>query len=626
MKKLTFLVAALFATMLANATSVTLTMKDIAATAGAKDGVSFTTAQNDGLTAPTYNTTTNDLRLYAKNTITITYTENIKSISFAISTKGKYRLASLTADNGTCTVKGDPDFTAVWSGDANTVTITVGATADYGTDGNSKAGQLCFDSFTVSDIDYSFEPTEKTAIDETMTDAKWTDYTSSGFVSVYMENAKFGVDLWVVTTNAAVPVGEFEITDTKEENTVIASIGGNKEYDYPSCVYTEFDEDGYYSAAYYLISGSLKIEQDGENYNITLDAVSYNGSTIKMVYTSDDGSGDSDQDGLEPVYDGYYNSIHGLSGDDLLWAIYKIISVHDSLSYDNVRGDRTKADLHSNGTIWDIYSNCSFSTSDYCNNTNYNTQTECECHNREHILPKSWWGGTQDCRYSDLVNVYPTDNATNQKRSAWCYGNVTSKTWSNSLGTKLGTGKVGGWSGTVFEPINEYKGDVARIYCYMVACYLERKYDLGGKGSVVFNYKNSRCGFTDNGLKWMLEWHRLDPVSSKEKERNTVVLNKQKNRNPFVDFPNLVEYIWGNKKGEKFYVNSAATTPNNNADALTVTTISGLYTENGRIIYAGEFQIFDLLGRNVTRLNGSLNGVYIVKIGEKAQKVVVSGK
>ncbi len=150
MKKITFLVAALFATMMANATSVTLTMKDIAATKGEKDGVSFTTAQNDGATAPAYNTTSNDLRLYAKNTITIAYTENIKSISFAISTKGQYRLASLTADNGTCTVKGTPDFTAVWSGDANTVTITVGDKADYGTDGNSKAGQLCFDSFTVS--------------------------------------------------------------------------------------------------------------------------------------------------------------------------------------------------------------------------------------------------------------------------------------------------------------------------------------------------------------------------------------------------------------------------------------------------------------------------------------------
>ena len=150
MKKITFLVAALFATMMANATSVTLTMADIAATSGEKDGVSFTTDKKNGSSAPSYNGTSKDLRLYAKNTITITYTENIKSISFAISKKGQYRLASLTADNGTCTVKGTPDFTAVWSGDSKTVTITVGDKADYGTDGNTKAGQLCFDSFTVS--------------------------------------------------------------------------------------------------------------------------------------------------------------------------------------------------------------------------------------------------------------------------------------------------------------------------------------------------------------------------------------------------------------------------------------------------------------------------------------------
>lgn len=346
-------------------------------------------------------------------------------------------------------------------------------------------------------------------------------------------------------------------------------------------------------------------------------------SLCVALFASAETTSNSESTELESVFNGYYNSIHGLSGDDLLLAINKIISVHDSLGYNNVRGDRTKADLRSDGTIWDIYSNCSLATSDYCNNTNYDTETECECHNREHILPKSWWGGTQDCRYSDLVNVYPTDNATNQKRSAWCYGDVTSKTWSNSLGTKLGSGKVGNWNGTVFEPIDEYKGDVARIYCYMVACYLDRKYNQGGKGFVVFNYKNSRCGFTDNGLKWMLAWHRLDPVSSKETSRNTVIRNKQGNRNPFVDFPNLVEYIWGNKKGEKFYVNSAATVSSGKADALKVTTISSLYTEAGRVVCDGEFQIYDLLGRDVTSLNGQLNGIYIVRQGNAVQKVVV---
>ncbi len=135
------------------------------------------------------------------------------------------------------------------------------------------------------DTDYSFEPTEKTAINETMTDATWIDYTSDyGIVSVYMENDDFGVELYVVTNKAAMPVGEFAINDTEEENTVIASIGGDEEYDYPSCVYTDYDDEDYYNAAYYLISGSLKIVQDGENYNITLDAVSYNGSTIKMAY------------------------------------------------------------------------------------------------------------------------------------------------------------------------------------------------------------------------------------------------------------------------------------------------------------------------------------------------------
>lgn len=143
---------ALFATLLANAADYTLTMSDYAATSfTSQDGVfTVATAQNTGASAPAYNTTALDLRVYANGSITITSTEAMTNISFVISTKGEYRLASLTSNVGSVAVTGTPNFSAVWSGDAKSVTITVGAQADYGTDGNTKAGQLCFTAINIT--------------------------------------------------------------------------------------------------------------------------------------------------------------------------------------------------------------------------------------------------------------------------------------------------------------------------------------------------------------------------------------------------------------------------------------------------------------------------------------------
>ena len=152
MKKITFLLVALCATVFANAADYTLTMSDYAATSfTSQDGVfTVATAQNTGASAPAYNTTALDLRVYANGSITITSTEAMTNISFVISTKGEFRLASLTSNVGSVAVTGTPDFTAVWSGDATSVTITVGAQADYGTDGNTKAGQLCFTAINIT--------------------------------------------------------------------------------------------------------------------------------------------------------------------------------------------------------------------------------------------------------------------------------------------------------------------------------------------------------------------------------------------------------------------------------------------------------------------------------------------
>ena len=173
-----------------------------------------------------------------------------------------------------------------------------------------------------------------------------------------------------------------------------------------------------------------------------------------------------------------YEELEGLTSNDLRSTLHGDISQHTMLSYNQIRGDKAKVDVRSNGKIWDIYSAYSYNLSDYCSGVDI---VEGECYNREHILPKSWWGGsTTEPMYTDLHHVYSVDAMANDKRSAWIYDEVKSASWSNNLGSQLGTSA--NWSGeTAFEPVDEYKGDIARIYFYMLTCYMDKDFTVGGK-------------------------------------------------------------------------------------------------------------------------------------------------
>lgn len=244
-----------------------------------------------------------------------------------------------------------------------------------------------------------------------------------------------------------------------------------------------------------------------------------------------------------------YENLNGMTSSALRKALCKDISQHTMLSYNQIRGDKAKVDVRADGKIWDIYSGYDFYLSDYCSNIDI---VEGECYNREHVLPKSWWGGsTSEPMYTDLHHVYSVDAMANDKRSAWIYDEVKSTSWSNNLGSKLGTSA--NWSGeTAFEPVDEYKGDVARVYFYMLTCYMDKDFTQGGKGYRYFSYSNGVCDFQSKSLALMLKWHRQDPVSDKEITRNVKVSDLQGNENPFVVEPNLVEYIWGTMKGKPY--------------------------------------------------------------------------
>jgi len=255
----------------------------------------------------------------------------------------------------------------------------------------------------------------------------------------------------------------------------------------------------------------------------------------------------------DPVSGDCYPEFEGMKGSEILEALYNTLKNHTVLSYDAIRADRTGVDFRADGSIWDMYSNCSFGSRGYCGYSQDVTE-ECECYNREHALPQSWWGNDDsEPMRTDLHHVIPTDAYVNSQRSAWPYGEVTTAEWTSSNGSKLGYGTFGtSGNNKSFEPADEYKGDIARIYFYMATCYKDKDLQAGGKGYKVFTYSGNTLNFTSAAKSLYLKWHRNDPVSEKELSRNNGIAELQGNRNPYVDMPELVEYIWGKNAGKVY--------------------------------------------------------------------------
>ena len=239
----------------------------------------------------------------------------------------------------------------------------------------------------------------------------------------------------------------------------------------------------------------------------------------------------------------YYAQANGKSGQSLKTALFGIIGGPKVVSYDGLIEAYEKTDTRPDGYVRDWYSN----TTRFRHGTDKagSYKKEGDCYNREHSVPQSWFGKASPMR-SDIVHVIPTDGYVNNRRSSFPFGEVGSATYQSNNGySKLGSAKSGlGYTGTVFEPNDEVKGDIARIYFYMVTCYQNKC--TGWSGGVF-------TGTTYQPLaKWafdmFMRWSKQDPVDNVERARNEAVMTVQGNRNPFVDFPGLEQYVWGDYK------------------------------------------------------------------------------
>ena len=264
--------------------------------------------------------------------------------------------------------------------------------------------------------------------------------------------------------------------------------------------------------------------------------------------------------------DYYPNSLEGKNGAELKTELHNLLKNHTRLPY----GSRDynliactwtvfkKSDVRPNGKVWDMYSNNSYNFSNGAGAT--------KGMNIEHSVPKSWWGDAYDetatpltrFKYDgsyDLHHLTPSDAAANTAKSNYPLGEVDSPLFDNGV-TKVGTGQANGRATNLFEPADEYKGDFARMYLYFVTCYQ----DYSWKSSALSMFaQNSYPTLNAYGQSLLLKWHRQDPVSQKEIDRNNAVYSFQGNRNPFIDYPNMVEYIWGDSTNYEFSFSGQST-------------------------------------------------------------------
>lgn len=317
---------------------------------------------------------------------------------------------------------------------------------------------------------------------------------------------------------------------------------------------------------------------------------------------------------------GYYKAAEGKKTEELKTALHSIIRNHIVLEYYASSTYFRKTDWHLEGYFWDMYSN--------------NHRASWTGMNREHSLPKSWWSTEPETTvaYSDLHNLYPSDATANTKKSNYSLGEVTGTPEYTNGVVKVGANGFPGYSGTVFEPADQYKGDFARDYMYVVTCYQDYAANWRSTGTQSMLIGGSAYPvFKPWAVDLLLKWSRQDPVSSKEINRNNAVYSYQNNRNPFVDHPELAEYVWGKYMGDVWLddgtlpeediafvigpnpVKTVLSVKVNNPERSTyfIKTLSGVTVKTGKLSSDGNILVSELS-----------NGMYLLELYNMSKRRV----
>ena len=250
------------------------------------------------------------------------------------------------------------------------------------------------------------------------------------------------------------------------------------------------------------------------------------------------------------IPEAYYSSANA-GGSRLKTQLHQIISNHSVQSYASLWTHFTATDATFDGKVWDIYSHTPCEEPPYVytfgedQDIGFGGTEEGDVYNREHSMPRSWFGGAVNPMNTDLYHIYPVDKFVNAQRADFPFGMVNNPGWTSMNGGKLGPNVAGGYFGTAFEPIDDYKGDLARAFLYMITRYEDQieTWTYNESGNAMLDH-NKYPGYEPWVISMLLDWHRSDPVSQRERMRNQAVYEIQGNRNPFVDYPQFAERIW----------------------------------------------------------------------------------
>jgi endonuclease I len=291
----------------------------------------------------------------------------------------------------------------------------------------------------------------------------------------------------------------------------------------------------------------------------------------------------------------YYSTVNTQRGATLKTVLYTKISTGAiAVGYTpGVWNAFATTDVQPNGKVWDIYSTRFDQPSPYeftfitDQDGGSGGTIEGDKYNREHSFPQSWFNSTGSMQ-SDLNHVFATDKKVNNVRGNDPYGTVSVPSFTTLIGGKSGPNTFPGYTGNVFEPVDEYKGDVARGYFYMATRYenLIAGWQNNGNANDVLA-GNAFPAYDAWHINLLLSWHNLDPVSDKEIKRNNAIAAIQNNRNPFIDSPQFVQRIWGGSiPAEPTLSSSSFTITNLSNTSVTLNWKSG--NGNRRLVIARE--------------------------------------
>lgn len=337
--------------------------------------------------------------------------------------------------------------------------------------------------------------------------------------------------------------------------------------------------------------------------------------------------------GFAQIPPGYYNTATG-TGYTLKTQLFNIINDHNDRGYAGLYVTYATSDIDSyyenNGSMLDMYTEnptgpeCEFIYGGGLQDDGTLGNNECERYNREHIIPQSVFGSATPM-YSDAHFVVPSDKYVNAQRGDLPFSkvNVPNNTYSNGgkRGSNLNSGYSAGYNGTVFEPIDEFKGDIARMILYFATRYEDL---VAGWSYTMFNGTSTQV-FTNQSLNVLLTWNAQDPVSQREIDRNNAIYTRQNNRNPFIDNNNYVTQIWGLPLANPTFddLETVKVYPNPTKDIINIESATALteieiITINGQVLQQIKNPVFNNSTYSISNLP---KGFYFVKMSNENNSI-----